>query len=96
MKIELNLNDWVTVRLTPLGRRRTYERGLGYLERDGTLTVELWRLMHHFGPMMRHASFAVPFEGVTLSLEGETRAPAPLEDDDDDDHDDDNGVGPLT
>ena len=71
------------------------ERQVGYLveKKTGVMNVELWMLMHVFGPLMRHAyaTFEVPFEGVVLWVEGAGRPPPLALDRDDDEGEDEEG-----
>lgn len=90
MTVDFNINEWVSVRLTDLGRAHhradfdqwTKEAGLNLEYRppkedaEGWSKFQMWNLMHLFGPLCGLGR-EVPFE-TTIKLHATpTKGPTP-------------------
>lgn len=79
MKITLNVNDAVKVKLTKHGIK-TYEehlkkyyhksmRDIVFNKKDEYVTLDLWELMHIFGKDLYHGNEDLPFENNEIIVE---------------------------
>lgn len=69
MKVKVNLNDKVRVKLTPAGfvfvQRHAQELTIAA---DGTVETELWQLAATFAPMLYNGNPAPPFKDMEVEI----------------------------
>lgn len=68
MRLELNLNDYVTIKLNPLGHKIIEERDEKVffpIDSEYKTKVPLWQLMYTFGNYLSMGS-EIPFENCLI------------------------------